>query len=170
MLEAKVWERIQSVFGEEYVRQNGGYMTAGDAETMVGVLLFLHANLHNALAKDQRLTVQQFVEDCNACLEIPLERSEVEAIYERMARGKWELDSLGRTPKEAAQSRQAGSLVSKIQWALVKRESEEQQINNNHNDGKKDTPVHVDPNAALEEEKGWESVKKEKKNIPFHNI
>lgn len=114
MFEAQVWETIQGCFGDEYARQNRGVVTPKDADTMAGVLLFLHSNLHNEIAASSRFKLDQFVVDANACLDIPMEEDELRAMFVRVQRRKWELDAYGRTPAEAERASTAPSVAFKI--------------------------------------------------------
>lgn len=114
MFEAQVWETIQACFGEEYAKQNPAVISAKDADTMAGVLLFLHSNLHSEIAKSSRFTIDQFVVDANACLDIPMEASELRAVFVRVQRRKWALDPYGRTPAEVERASTVPSLSFQI--------------------------------------------------------
>ncbi|KAG5470681.1 hypothetical protein LSCM1_01927 [Leishmania martiniquensis] len=115
MFEAKVWETIQECFGNEYARQNPSSITARDADVMAGVLLFLHSNLHNRVAKGDRMPVAQFVRDANACLEFPMMAEDLHAMFRRVLNRKWELDIYGRTPQQAEKEGTLVRLSAKIQ-------------------------------------------------------
>jgi hypothetical protein len=114
MFESKVWETIQKCFGAEYARQNPNSITADDADTMAGVLLFLHSNLHNQVVKNNRIPVSQFVRDANDCLTFPMMEEDLQAMYSRVLSRKWELDIYGRTPQQAERERTLVRLSAKI--------------------------------------------------------
>ncbi|CBZ29670.1 conserved hypothetical protein [Leishmania mexicana MHOM/GT/2001/U1103] len=131
MFEAKVWETIQQCFGNEYARQNPSSITARDADVMAGVLLFLHSNLHNALVKNNRMQVSQFVRDANACLEFPMMEEDLQAMFNRVLSCKWELDIYGRTPQQAEKERTLVRLSTKIQMERAAQQRRQSVTNSN---------------------------------------
>ncbi|KPI90109.1 hypothetical protein ABL78_0754 [Leptomonas seymouri] len=135
MFESKVWETIQKCFGAEYARQNPYSITVNDADTMAGVLLFLHSNLHNQIVKNNRMPASEFVRDANDCLSYPLAAEDLQAMYHRVLHSKWELDTYGRTPQQAERERTLVRLSAKIQMghaAKVRRRSAK--VNNSNTD------------------------------------
>lgn len=103
MFEADTWATLQTMFGESYARQNPDTLSATDAGTMGGVLLFLHSMLHNEnVGEKSRLEMGTFVRSAMDCLESPhsMTENEVQAVYHRVAKEKWRFDAYGRTPRE----------------------------------------------------------------------
>ncbi|KAG5496336.1 hypothetical protein JKF63_02638 [Porcisia hertigi] len=131
MFEAKVWETIQQCFGNEYAKQNPGFITAHDADVMAGVLLFLHSNLHNPLVKKDRMQVSQFVRDANACLEFPMMETDLHAMFNRILRCKWELDIYGRTPQQAEKESTLMRLSVKIQMERAAQSRQQSAVASN---------------------------------------
>lgn len=112
MFESDTWGVLQSVFGEAYAIQNKDdpdwHLSASDAGTMGGVLLFLHSMLHNKnVGSEGQLGEGDFVASALDCLDTPLKEETMREIYARVAKKKWELDGYGRTPCQAAWETQA---------------------------------------------------------------
>lgn len=133
MFESKVWETIQKCFGAEYARQNPNSITADDADTMAGVLLFLHSNLHNQIVKNSRMPASQFVRDANDCLSFPMMEEDLQAMYNRVLNRKWELDIYGRTPQQAERERTLVRLSAKIHMGHAAQWRRQSGIANNNN-------------------------------------
>ncbi|KPA84886.1 hypothetical protein ABB37_01343 [Leptomonas pyrrhocoris] len=152
MFESKVWETVQKCFGAEYARQNPNFITADDADTMAGVLLFLHSNLHNQIVKNNRMPVSQFVRDANDCLSFPMVDDDLQAMYNRVLGRKWELDIYGRTPQQAERERTLVRLSAKIHMghaAKWRRQCGNVSSNNisNNNNLITNSDVHGHPHA-----------------------
>ncbi|KEG11540.1 hypothetical protein DQ04_02521060 [Trypanosoma grayi] len=112
--EAQVWGVVQERFGEAYGKQNPRSITTKDANAMAGVLLFLHASLHNESAKSCRMTIEEFVKNGNECVDFPFPEQEMREMYHRVARRKWELDELQRTPRQVEVDMSTPALSAKI--------------------------------------------------------
>lgn len=113
MLESQVWETLQRFFGVEYAAQNPRTYTAQDAEVLAGVLLVLHASLHNKNASF-RLTEKDFVASAQECLEFSVDPKALREMYRRVEKQKWELDQYGRTPQEVEAAERHEELSERV--------------------------------------------------------
>ncbi|CCW67740.1 unnamed protein product [Phytomonas sp. Hart1] len=112
MFEIQVWETIQTIFGEAYAKENPLVITAKDAETMAGALLFLHTSLHNKNAKSVSISLDQFISASTEFLDFPPDIKSMQKIFERIKKNKWDLDMYGRTPQEVERHRRQYSIFS----------------------------------------------------------
>ncbi|KAH9578987.1 Sec7 domain [Trypanosoma melophagium] len=118
--EAQVWSVIQERFGEAYGAQNPRSITTRDANAMAGALLFLHTSLHNENARGSRITMDEFVRNGNECVEFPFPEDDMREMYHRVARQKWKLDELKRTPQQVEMEKSLSSIPSRLRQHRVR--------------------------------------------------